>query len=137
MSTATHELRTLLSQQIEKNTRLKQLYIFVFIIGIWSEMAATEAQKYGVITHPFPHNGTHVPPPATWNLNPNASYVHYVDNETSEGAEFPYIPDTGDVPLISDMASNIFTKRLDITKVCVWFQVILRPIFYTIAFRIC
>ena len=33
------------------------------------------------------------------------------------GVEFQYIPDTGDVPLIVDMSSNILTRTLDISKV--------------------
>ena len=33
------------------------------------------------------------------------------------GVEFQYVPDTGDVPLIVDMSSNILTRTLDISKV--------------------
>lgn len=33
------------------------------------------------------------------------------------GVEFPFIPETGDVPLVVDMSSNIFSRKFDITKV--------------------
>jgi len=50
-------------------------------------------------------------------LNPDAAYVYYCDNETVNGVEFPYIPDTGDVPLVVDMSSNILSRPFDVSKV--------------------
>lgn len=49
-------------------------------------------------------------------LNPNADYVHICDNNTIFGTRFNYIPDTGNVPLVSDMSSNILSMPLDISK---------------------
>lgn len=60
---------------------------------------------------------TNVPDQSTWNLDPKASYVYYCDNETADGVEFPFIPETGDVPLVVDMSSNIFTRKFDVNKV--------------------
>lgn len=60
---------------------------------------------------------TGIPDQSTWKLDKNASYVYYCDNETAEGIEYPFIPDTNGVPLVVDMSSNIFTRPLDITKV--------------------
>lgn len=39
--------------------------------------------------------------------NSQADYIHIGDNNTIFGTRFNYIPDTGTVPLISDMSSNI------------------------------
>ena len=58
-----------------------------------------------------------IPDKSLWNLNPNASYVYYCDNETVDGVEFPFIPDTGDVPLVVDMSSNILSRPFDVSKV--------------------
>lgn len=33
------------------------------------------------------------------------------------GVEFPYIPETNGVPIVTDMSSSIMTKKLDISKV--------------------
>lgn len=60
---------------------------------------------------------TGIPDQSTWKLNKNASYVYYCDNETANGIEFPFIPETDGVPLVADMSSNIFTRPFDVTKV--------------------
>ncbi|KAJ8963622.1 hypothetical protein NQ314_005522 [Rhamnusium bicolor] len=49
-------------------------------------------------------------------MDPNASYVYYCDNETVDGVEFPYIPETNGIPLVSDMSSSIMTKKVDVSK---------------------
>lgn len=49
-------------------------------------------------------------------LNPNADYVHICDNNTIFGTRFNYIPKTGNVPLVTDMSSNILSMPIDITK---------------------
>jgi len=57
-----------------------------------------------------------IPDPSTWNLDPEASYVYYCANETVEGVEFQFVPETNGVPLVADMSSNIFSRPLDISK---------------------
>lgn len=47
-------------------------------------------------------------------LDCRAAYVHVTLNNTSEGTEFVNPPDTGSVPLIADMSSNFFSRRIDI-----------------------
>src|SRR4029079_3143238 len=49
-------------------------------------------------------------------LTPNAAYVHYTPNETIGGVEFPYIPQTGNVPLVADMSSSILSGPIDVSK---------------------
>jgi len=88
------------------------------VTGGWSSKAAKEATKYGKVNLVVPKASkyTNVPDQSTWNLDPKASYVYYCDNETADGVEFPFIPETGDVPLVVDMSSNIFTRKFDVTK---------------------
>lgn len=88
------------------------------VTGSWSANAVKEAQKYGKISLVVPKTNsfTDIPDQTTWKLNPAASYVYYCTNETIHGVEFQYIPETGDVPLIADMSSNILTRELDISK---------------------
>jgi phosphoserine aminotransferase len=59
---------------------------------------------------------TYVPPFDTWRLSDDASYVHYTANETIGGVEFGWIPDTGDVPLLCDMSSNILSRPVDVSR---------------------
>lgn len=88
-------------------------------IGGWSSKAAKEAAKYGKVNLVLPKVSKHttVPDQSTWKLDKNASYVYYCDNETADGVEFPFIPETDGVPLVVDMSSNIFTRPFDVTKV--------------------
>jgi len=65
---------------------------------------------------PKPAKFTTVPDQSTWTLDPNASYVYYCDNETVNGVEFPFIPDTKGVTLVADMSSNMLSRPFDITK---------------------
>lgn len=88
-------------------------------IGSWSSIAAKEAAKYGKINFALPKvdKYTNIPDQSTWKLDKNASYVFYCDNETANGIEFQNIPETGGIPLVADMSSNLFTRPFDITKV--------------------
>ena len=59
---------------------------------------------------------TSVPAADGFSVSADASYLHYTPNETIEGVEFPYVPDTGDVPLVADMSSTILSRPLDVAK---------------------
>lgn len=93
--------------------------MFRNLTGGWSSKAAKEAAKYGKVNLVLPKVSKHttIPDQSTWNLDKNASYVHYCDNETADGVEFPFIPETNGVPIVADMSSNIFSKPFDVTKV--------------------
>ncbi|XP_050303635.1 probable phosphoserine aminotransferase [Anthonomus grandis grandis] len=88
------------------------------VTGTWSGKAAKEAEKYGTVNLVFPKADKpgSIPDQSTWTLNPNASYFYYCDNETVDGVEFPYIPETNGVPLVVDMSSNIMTRKFDVSK---------------------
>ena len=57
-----------------------------------------------------------VPDPATLQFDPGAAYVHYCSNETINGVEFPYVPDTGQVPLVADMSSHFLSRPIDVAR---------------------
>uniref|UniRef100_H2ZHN0 phosphoserine transaminase n=1 Tax=Ciona savignyi TaxID=51511 RepID=H2ZHN0_CIOSA len=88
------------------------------VTGTWSAKAAKEAEKYGKINivHPKLKKYTSIPAEDSWQLNPNAAYVYYCDNETVNGVEFHFVPDTGNVPIVADMSSNILSKPVDVSK---------------------
>lgn len=88
------------------------------ITGIWSQIAANEAKKYGQVNFVFSKLETtaDISDPKTWKLNSNASYVYYCDNETIDGIEFPFVPDTKGIPIVADMSSSIMTKKIDVSK---------------------
>ena len=49
-------------------------------------------------------------------IDPNSAYVHMTTNNTIEGSQFSYIPETGDIPLIGDMTSGILSRPIDASK---------------------
>lgn len=46
----------------------------------------------------------------------NAAYVHYASNETIGGLQFDWVPQTGDVPLVVDMSSDILSRPIDVSQ---------------------
>jgi phosphoserine aminotransferase len=88
------------------------------ITGSWSASAAKEAEKYATVNRILPPSGKYgsIPEQSTWKLNPDASYVYYCDNETIDGVEFPFIPETNGVPIVCDMSSNFLSRPFDINK---------------------
>ena len=57
-----------------------------------------------------------VPPADKWTLDPTASYLYYCANETVHGVEFNHIPETNGVTIVADMSSNLFTRKVDVSK---------------------
>ncbi len=87
--------------------------------GIWAEKAIEEASRYCEVklAASGAAQGFHmIPPYSQWNLNPEAAYVHYTANETIGGVEFNWIPETGEVPLVVDMSSDILSKPVDVSR---------------------
>lgn len=88
--------------------------------GTWSKKAIAEAQRYGHVnvaakTEHRDHL-VYIPHQAQWTLNENAAYVHYTPNETIEGVEFHWVPQTGSVPLVADMTSMILSQPVDVSR---------------------
>ena len=87
--------------------------------GEWSKKSIKEAKKYcavNVAASAEDRAFTYVPAPSTWKLDPGAAYVHLCTNETIGGVEYPFTPDTGDVPLVADMSSHILSRPVDVAK---------------------
>ena len=87
--------------------------------GQWSKKAISEAKKYcrvNIAASSEDANFSYVPKQAQWKLDPNAAYVHITSNETIGGVEFHWVPDTGNVPLVSDMSSHILSRPMDASR---------------------
>ena len=87
--------------------------------GQFSTKAYQEAQKYGdavAVASSKEANFTYVPQTDKSSFRPDADYVHICFNNTIYGTKFPYIPDTGDVPLVADMSSCILSEPFDVSK---------------------
>ena len=86
--------------------------------GAWSKKAIAEAKRYCKVNVAADAGGKYgsVPASATWSLTPGAAYLHYTPNETIGGVEFPFVPDTGDVPLVADMSSTILSRPIEVSR---------------------
>jgi len=74
--------------------------------GILHRLAAsTEAVKF-----------TRLPRAQEISLTPDASYVHICTNNTIEGTQWHALPDTGAVPLVADMSSDITSRSIEVKK---------------------
>ncbi|MBD3671156.1 MAG: 3-phosphoserine/phosphohydroxythreonine transaminase [Gammaproteobacteria bacterium] len=88
--------------------------------GDWSKKAIKEGKRFcdlHVAATTEEGNFTTVPQQSELDLSGDAAaYVHYTPNETIRGVEFPYIPETGDVPLVADMSSTILSRPVDVSR---------------------
>jgi phosphoserine aminotransferase len=87
--------------------------------GSWSKKAIAEARHYGTVNVAATTESskfTRAPAQDELNLSADAAYVHYTPNETIEGVEFPYVPETGGKPLVADMSSTILSRPIDVSK---------------------
>jgi phosphoserine aminotransferase len=89
------------------------------VTGSWSKKAVKEAKRDGTVNieaSTEEENFRRIPKQEELKLDPDASYVHYTSNNTIYGTEWHYIPEVGQVPLVCDMSSDIFSYPFDITK---------------------
>ena len=87
------------------------------VTGSWSKKAIKEAQKVGhvnIAASTESENFTRVPAQNELKLDPEAAYVHITTNETIHGVEWKYDPKVGDVPLVNDSSSDMFSGPINI-----------------------
>jgi len=83
--------------------------------GSWSKKAIGEAKRYCEV-NVAAEASMKTPAQSELNLNGDVAYLHYTPNETIQGVEFPYIPETGDVPLVADMSSTILSRPIGVSR---------------------
>ena len=89
------------------------------VTGSWSKKAVQEARKVGTVQiagSTESENFTRVPEPSEIRIDPGSSYVHFTTNNTIFGTEWEKEPEAGDVPLVADASSDIFSRPIDVTK---------------------
>lgn len=89
------------------------------VTGNFSNLAYKEATKYGKISlacDTGDRNHCYIPRQGELKLDPEASYFYYCANNTIYGTEWDYVPETGSVPLVCDMSSDILSMPVDVSK---------------------
>ena len=83
--------------------------------GTWSTKAIKEARTLGktvnVVASSADRNYAYIPQQIPF--NPDAAYAHITSNNTIKGTQWARFPDTGSVPIVSDMSSDILSRRFD------------------------
>ncbi len=98
------------------NKNMKADYI---LSGQFSTKSYEEAKKYGdvvAVASSKDANFAYVPKTDISSFREDADYVHICFNNTIYGTKFPYIPETGDIPLVADMSSCIISEPVDVKK---------------------
>jgi phosphoserine aminotransferase len=87
--------------------------------GEWSKKSIKEAGKFAKVNVAASSEATNfdrIPKRDTWQLDPDAAYVHICSNETIGGVEYHFTPDVGGVPLVADMSSSIMSRPVEVAK---------------------
>jgi phosphoserine aminotransferase len=86
--------------------------------GTWSTKAIKEARglkkEIRVTASSEDKNFSYIPKEIP--CSPDARYVHITSNNTIKGTQFAQFPETGGIPLVSDMSSDIFSRPLPVEK---------------------
>jgi phosphoserine aminotransferase len=89
------------------------------VTGVWAEKAVKEAKRVGTVKvagSTAAEKFTRVPRQDELTLDPNAAYVHLTTNNTIYGTQWREIPDTGNVPLVADTSSDMYSRPIDVSK---------------------
>ncbi|MDA3899900.1 MAG: 3-phosphoserine/phosphohydroxythreonine transaminase [Spirochaetes bacterium] len=87
--------------------------------GVWSKKAIAEGKKFGTVNVVATSEDTtfnKIPKLDPARFTKDADYFYLVSNNTIYGTRFVDFPDTGSVPLIADMSSDILSRPVDVSK---------------------
>ena len=85
--------------------------------GTWTAKAIGELKK-GILHHVAASTESEkfarLPLRDEMKFSPDASYIHICTNNTIEGTQWTTLPETGNVPLVADMSSDIASRSIDV-----------------------
>ena len=87
--------------------------------GAWSEKAFKEAALFGtpvLAASSKENNYKNIPALSDIQIDKDSAYVHLTSNNTIFGTQWKTFPNTGDIPLIADMSSDILSKKVDVSN---------------------
>jgi phosphoserine aminotransferase len=85
--------------------------------GVWAKKATKEAQwvgKTNIVASSEDKVFNYIPKDIKFNAD--ADYVHMTSNNTIYGTRWNKFPEVGNVPLICDMSSDLFSRPIDFSK---------------------
>ena len=91
----------------------------IVVTGQWSKKAASEAAKYGSVNKVASSEDkvfSYIPELDKSKFDPEADYFHITYNNTIYGTRYTTLPDTGSVPLVADISSNVLSEPIDVSR---------------------
>ncbi len=104
---------------IPLNLMKKSRKVDVIHTGSWTKKAMEEIKRYGamnLVASSEDKNFSYIPKTDPAKYSNDADYFYICSNNTIEGTRFTDYPETGDIPLVSDMSSHILSEVVDIAK---------------------
>ena len=101
------------------NLCLRGKPVDVLHTGMWTAKAISELKKgvlYNIAASTESEKFARLPRPEEIKFSADASYVYICTNNTIEGTQWTTLPDTGSVPLVADMSSDIASRQIDVNK---------------------
>jgi len=89
------------------------------LTGSWSEKAIKEARLFGQTAEAASTKDNayrNIPSVEEIEYNATDAYVHITSNNTIYGTQWKNFPQTGEVPLVADMSSDILSKPVDVSN---------------------
>ncbi|MBQ3053689.1 MAG: 3-phosphoserine/phosphohydroxythreonine transaminase [Clostridia bacterium] len=89
------------------------------ITGQWSKKAFSEASRYGdtrKVASSEDSVFSYIPKLDKSMFDMDADYVHITHNNTIYGTRYTTLPDTGNVPLVADISSDVLSQNIDVSK---------------------
>ncbi len=89
------------------------------ITGQWAKKAAAEAKRFGevnIVASSADKTFSYIPKLDKATFSPDADYFYICHNNTIYGTRYHELPDTGSVPLVADISSDIMSQYLDVSK---------------------
>jgi phosphoserine aminotransferase len=90
------------------------------VTGNWAEKAYKEAKLVGgeenvrIAGSTKEQKFSRLPKASEITIHPDSTFVHITSNNTVEGTQWQKFPETGDIPLVADMSSDIMWRPFDV-----------------------
>jgi phosphoserine aminotransferase len=110
---------TLQFAMVPMNLYLQGNPVDVIHTGAWTKKAMAELEKVAacrIAASTEAENFTRLPGTDEIRLDENASYVHICSNNTIYGTQWQKFPETGEIPLVADMSSDILSRQIDVSQ---------------------
>lgn len=101
---------------LQRSASHKAVY---FETGNFAKLARKEAERYGnikIAANGEATNYDRIPEVNPADIDQDAAYAHLTSNNTIFGTQWREFPDTGAVPLVADMTSEIFSRVIDYSR---------------------